>query len=153
VTQYRVDLAQSYNNLGSHLQAMGRLRESEPALREALVIHQKLVADLPGVPQRRGDLALSYLAKAKNLDGKTLYGLARVCALASTAAQDDGKLAEAYAARALEFLRSAQTAGHFKDVSRVAHLKKDVDFAALHPRAEFTRFVDELQRGNKAEAK
>src|SRR5262249_35442352 len=79
------------------------------------------------------------LAEAKGATGNTLYDLACVCALAAAAVQDDAKLQDQYAARAVELLRQAVARG-YKDA---APLKKDTDLDALRGREGFKRLVAE----------
>jgi tetratricopeptide (TPR) repeat protein len=57
VPQYRLELAGSHNNLGNLLVVLGRRTEAEAAYRQALLLQEKLAADLPAVPQYRLELA------------------------------------------------------------------------------------------------
>jgi len=49
-----------YDQLSEALQALGRTQEAEEALRRGLAIHQKLVADHPGVESHARDLGWRY---------------------------------------------------------------------------------------------
>jgi hypothetical protein len=68
---------------------------------------------------------------AKESDGPTLEGLARLCALAAAAG------GESYAARAVELLRQAAGKGH-RDT---AYLKDGSDLTSLHSRADFQNLL------------
>ncbi len=80
---------------------------------------------------------------AKDADGPTLEGLARLCALASVVVHEGQKSAEAaaiqeqYAARAVELLRQAAGKGHRDS----AYLKEGTDLAALRQRADFQQLL------------
>jgi hypothetical protein len=99
------------------------------------------------------------LAKAPKLSGKALYNLARVFALAAGAARQDGrlaavdreKLAADYAPRAVELLRRAHKAGHFKAPEPLQSLKQDSDFEPLRSDAGFKGLLAEMEAaGDKA---
>jgi hypothetical protein len=81
------------------------------------------------------------LAAAKEVTGDTLYDLACVCALASTAVKDNAQLQDQYAARAVELLRQAVAKG-YKDID---HLKKDDDLKPLRQREDFRKLMEELE--------
>jgi serine/threonine protein kinase/tetratricopeptide (TPR) repeat protein len=83
------------------------------------------------------------LVKAEDLPGGSLYKLAGVCALASAAAKgaDAPRLAEQYAARAVELLRQAAARG-YKDA---AGMKNDRDLDALRDRADWQKLLAELE--------
>jgi serine/threonine-protein kinase len=83
------------------------------------------------------------LAQAKDVNADMLYDLACVCSLASAAVKNDAKLADRYAARAVDLLRQAVAKG-FKDVE---HLKKDSDLDPLRGRDDFKKLVAELESG------
>jgi serine/threonine protein kinase/tetratricopeptide (TPR) repeat protein len=72
------------------------------------------------------------LAAAKDAGPDQIYNAACVCALAA-AAQQDGQLAEQYAARAVQLLRRAVTQGFLN----FEHMKKDPDLVLLRARADF----------------
>ena len=87
-------------------------------------------------------------AKATNL-----YNAACLLSLSSSAAAGDKKLpepkrkelAERYAVRAVELLGQARLAGFFKNPKNIAHLTKDSDLGALRTRADYKKFLHELQ--------
>ena len=92
------------------------------------------------------------LATAKDLTSVRLYNLACVCALASAAvkdAKDPGadaaRLAEQYAARAVELLRQAVTNGY----NDAALMKQDRDLDALRDRADFQKLTAALEAKRK----
>jgi tetratricopeptide (TPR) repeat protein len=82
------------------------------------------------------------LTEAKDVTGDTLYGVARVYALAAAKVTGDPRprLADAYAARAVELLRQAVAKGY----KNAAHLKQDKDLDALRGRQDFTELVAKL---------
>jgi hypothetical protein len=98
------------------------------------------------------------LTERKEVNAARLYDLACVCALALAAAHQDTKLPQAqrdqlgeeYAVRAIELLAKAQTAGHFKDRTKVEHLKKDTDLDGLRGRDDFQELVDALDEAAHA---
>jgi tetratricopeptide (TPR) repeat protein len=55
------------------------------------------------------------------------------------------ELAERYATRALGLLSDARVAGFFKDAERIAHIAKDSALEPLRTRADFKKFLQELQ--------
>jgi serine/threonine-protein kinase len=86
------------------------------------------------------------LAQAKDVNAPTLYDLACVCSLSSAAVKNDAKLADRYAARAVELLREAVAKG-FKDIE---HLKKDTDLDPLRGRDDYRKLLKELEEKTKA---
>jgi tetratricopeptide (TPR) repeat protein len=92
------------------------------------------------------------LAEAKDVTGDTLYDLTCVCAIAAAGAKDAQtpgadarRLAEGYAARAVELLRRALAKG-FQGAARV---NKDKDLDALRERADFKELLAEWQARKK----
>jgi hypothetical protein len=86
------------------------------------------------------------LTLAKDADGPTLEGLARLCALASAAGGERepakaAELGEQYAARAVELLRQAVGKGYRDSV----YLKKGTDLAPLRQRADFQKLLAEAE--------
>jgi tetratricopeptide (TPR) repeat protein len=91
------------------------------------------------------------LAEGKDLPGGVLYALARVYALSAKAVHagqfkgavlpqaERDKLAEQYAAHAIDLLRKAQGAGFFKLQANVAQLKGDRDLDWLREREAFKK--------------
>jgi serine/threonine-protein kinase len=75
-----------------------------------------------------------------------LYDLACVCALASAAVKGDAKLADRYAARAVELLRQAVAKG-YRDVE---HVQKDPDLGLLRGREDFQKQLKDLEAKPKA---
>ncbi len=59
-TNYRRDLALSYNNLGVLLRNTGRHKEAEVAYQNALAIRKQLREDIPSLAEVRQDLAATY---------------------------------------------------------------------------------------------
>jgi serine/threonine protein kinase/Tfp pilus assembly protein PilF len=59
-SEFRHELAGSYNNRGMVMRAMGRLKEAEEDWNEALSIREKLAAEFPGNLDFRQNLAGSY---------------------------------------------------------------------------------------------
>jgi serine/threonine protein kinase/tetratricopeptide (TPR) repeat protein len=80
-----------------------------------------------------------------SLSALYLYNLACVCSLCSAAARRDTALAKAeqdnraeqYAARAIEFLKKARTAGYFKSAAAMEGMRKDKDLDAVRQRPDF----------------
>jgi WD40 repeat protein len=100
------------------------------------------------------------LAQAKDVSTATLYDLACVCAIASStvkggkiAGTDAARLAELYAARAVELLRSVIAKG-YKDIE---HMKKDDDLKSLREREDFQKLLKQAEssvsRRNAAKVK
>ena len=54
-----------------------------------------------------------------------------------------------YAGQALALLRRAKAAGFFKDRAKIERLKRDSDLAPLRQRADFQKFVAELEAAAK----
>ena len=87
-------------------------------------------------------------AKASNL-----YDAACLLSLSSSSAAGDKKLpvpkrkelAERYATRAVELLTDARVAGFFKNPENIAYTAKDPGLEALRTRADFKKFLQELQ--------
>jgi hypothetical protein len=85
-------------------------------------------------------------------DGQGRYDAACVLALAAQAARTDpdlsdaarARIADQYAARALDLLRRAREAGHFQTESRRTLLRDDPDLEALRGRAEFQAFLAQV---------
>jgi hypothetical protein len=79
--------------------------------------------------------------------------VAYVHSLCSAAAANDAslppaereRLADQYGARAVELLRKAQEAGHFKNPGRVEHLKTDKDLDPIRNRSDFQAFLADLE--------
>jgi tetratricopeptide (TPR) repeat protein len=105
------------------------------------------------------------LAEGKDLPGGALYTLARVYARSATVVQagqhkgaalpqaEREKLAEQYAAHAIELLRRAQEAGIFKLQANVAHMKGDRDLDLLREREGFKKLNIETRPKDRSAAK
>jgi hypothetical protein len=86
--------------------------------------------------------------------GGFLYGLAGVYSLASAATgsdaaltpEDRSRLAEQYAARAVELLRHAQAADYFAHPTRLDKLKSDKDLDPLRSRPDFQKLLAGMGR-------
>lgn len=113
------------------------------------------------VKVRQSLARLEELGSRVVLTGDLLYDAARVCALSSTAARRDfelpqneqEKLAEQYAAHALELLAKARTAGSFKNRARLEQLQKDTDLDSLRSREDFKKLVADLEKEAKPSAR
>lgn len=83
---------------------------------------------------------------------------AAVCGLCVAAAKRDSTLAkdelsrlvEQYAARSLEFLAQANSAGYYRTAAQIDKLKRDRRFEALRQRNDFHQFIGELDRRARA---
>ncbi len=88
------------------------------------------------------------LGQLPQLPGSTCYNIARIQALNAASAGRDAarplaqreKLAEEYARKAVALLHRAAAAGYFASPTNVAHLDKDADLDALHPRTDYAAF-------------
>ena len=58
---------------------------------------------------------------------------------------DPAKLKEQYAARSVELLRKAESAGFFKDKKNIEHMKKDTDLEPLRQREDYKKLLKELE--------
>jgi serine/threonine protein kinase/tetratricopeptide (TPR) repeat protein len=88
------------------------------------------------------------LAAAKDVDSGTLYNVACVCAIVSSAVKDANipgagatRLAETYSTRAVELLQQAVAKGY----KEAALMKKEKELDALRDREDFKRLVGELE--------
>jgi eukaryotic-like serine/threonine-protein kinase len=85
------------------------------------------------------------LAANQSMPADTLYNLACVCSLCSTAVRLDAQLAKAEqerraeqcAARAVELLKRAKAAGFFEAAARMEEMRKDKDLDALRERRDY----------------
>jgi serine/threonine protein kinase len=101
------------------------------------------------------------LANKPSLDGGDYLAAAKVFAAASAAVRRDTNLtgadreqqAEAHAARAVEMLKKAQGAGHFKITANIARMEKDTDLKLLRQREDFNKLVAELETSKQPEKK
>jgi len=99
------------------------------------------------------------LTSRKDVSGATLYDAACVFSLSSQAVTGDQKrpeaerkrLAERYAARAVELLTQARAKGCFENAEVVEHMKKDTDLDPLHSGEDFQKFIQELDKRKKHE--
>src|SRR5262249_53214413 len=133
--------AQALDKLGRHADAvqdwdralsLNAVPAGEPGIRSSRAVSLARAGD-----HARAVAEADALAAAKGATGSALYDLACACALAAAAVQDDAKLQDRYAARAVELLRQAVAKG-FKDA---AHMNKDRDLHALRDRAGFKSLV------------
>ena len=91
---------------------------------------------------------------ADSASGKSsiLYDAATIFSLAARAVAQDAQLtqdnrdvlSEAHLTRAIDLLRQAQAAGHFKNIRSVEKAHDDPDLAPLKPREDFKRFLNSL---------
>lgn len=72
------------------------------------------------------------------------FQLAAVCALAAASAKEPQS--EMYAARAVELLQQARTAGAFTDAALVQKLRTSTDFQALRTRQDFQALLEQLPK-------
>jgi serine/threonine-protein kinase len=94
----------------------------------------------------------SKLIAGQNVAGDTLYGAACVFALCVPAARagsqrsvhDREKLAEQYAARAMELLERLRCTRYFADVQHRQNFEKDTDLQAVRGRGDFQVFLKKL---------
>jgi serine/threonine-protein kinase len=94
------------------------------------------------------------LAQEEDVRTDSLYQLARIFSLCSEAVRldtqitpaDRAKLAAQYAARAVELLTWAHSAGYFKDPVHLQTLEKDNDLDSLRRREDFRKLVKDLAR-------
>jgi serine/threonine protein kinase/tetratricopeptide (TPR) repeat protein len=101
------------------------------------------------------------LASQTSTPGFILYNAACVFALSSVTVRQDARLstgdqdqlAGQYAAHAVNLLAQAHTAGYFKAVERIDHLKKDSDLDSLRPREDFKHLLGELEKAAETWAK
>jgi serine/threonine-protein kinase len=142
-SDHRIDLARCHCNLGNLLKARGQFKEAEQAYRQALDICRKLVGT---GDHRNAVLEVDSLVSGKNVQCATFCDAARVFALASASIKNNAKLADQYAARAVELLRKARDAGYFKDPARVANMKKDSDLDSLRSRDDYKKLVADLEK-------
>ena len=125
--------------------------------RDRLRAHRALVRAYAG--DRDAALAeANELAAGAGPAAALLYDLARVHAALSSAAGNYPRLAPDRreqavtqgAARALELLGRARTAGYFRHSAQVDRMRDDPDLEPLRPRAEFQKLLDELGRAPPA---
>ncbi|HTU92076.1 MAG TPA: tetratricopeptide repeat protein [Gemmataceae bacterium] len=101
----------------------------------------------------------SELAGGKALSGLRLYQLASVYGRCIQVVPDDTKLSRAeqakltedYAGRALALLVRARTAGFFKKMAALERLQGNDDFDLLRPRADFQKWLAEVEKAGKGE--
>jgi len=89
------------------------------------------------------------MAESKDVTPHTLYIAAIVYALASTYVTNDAKLADQYAARAVELLREALEAGFFKPPGMVKHMQKEDRLDSLRSRDDYKKLVADLEGNGK----
>jgi serine/threonine-protein kinase len=152
------------------LARLGRAEEARAALAEAarlpdaaddstLVATRVLVRAALAEHREVPELA-ERLARDRNLAGHRLYELARGCAVARQAADQDSNLPAAekeavvkrLAGTALEFLRRAEAVGYFQDGVAVQRLMDEADFVGLRSAGEFKDLVKRLQSLGKGPA-
>jgi tetratricopeptide (TPR) repeat protein len=86
------------------------------------------------------------LGSLKELTASHLYDLARVHALAAGAAAGDLPTARSYADRAVELLRRAAAAGHFKKPQAIKRVRNDPDLKAIQAHAAFQKLIKEWSK-------
>jgi hypothetical protein len=140
--------------LGRHAEAIG-------ALKECIALEDgppqgRFRAGLAYALARAGNLAqavaqMSAIDAASEMTPADCYTLARVWALVAAASAKDKSLpaSEQCADRALGWLRKARDGGLFKDPRALAHIKADSDQDSLRGRADYKKFVAELEAASK----
>jgi serine/threonine-protein kinase len=103
---------------------------------------------------RQGDHAAAVAEARRFTDSPTapadtLYFLAGVLAAAAEATKSDSPTSDKYAAEALALLRRAHAAGYFKSPAQLKDLKQEKEFDPFRSRADFQRFVAEVEKGVK----
>ena len=104
---------------------------------------------------RAGDhirAALEATAIAASANNAAFYNSACIYSLAVVAAAEDmsleqtrrSELAEDYAIQAINLLKRAHVAGHFKAAANVEHMKKDADLDSLRIRADFKNLLSDI---------
>jgi serine/threonine protein kinase/tetratricopeptide (TPR) repeat protein len=96
-----------------------------------------------------GTRAMNEILAAGTWPAWVQYYAARVFALAAAAVRDDVPLRERYEERAVELLRQARARNYFRPAGRVEELKTDKDLAAVQGRADFRKFVAEVEQASK----
>jgi hypothetical protein len=135
-------------------------RLPDAADHSTLVATRLLLQTSPGDYRGVPELA-ERLAKDRQLAGHRLYELARGCAVAYTAANQDrnlpaaerGAVVKLLARAALEFLRRAAAANYFQDGLTVQKLVDEADFVTLRSAGEFKDLVKKLQSRGKGPAR
>jgi eukaryotic-like serine/threonine-protein kinase len=102
----------------------------------------------------RATAEVEALVSEGRAQGPDLNLFAEVYSLGSAAAAKDTlvppaereKLADQYGGRAVELLRMARAAGHFRDPARRADLKEHKNFDAIRARADFEELLVELEK-------
>jgi tetratricopeptide (TPR) repeat protein len=139
--------AEPLNRLGRHAEA---LEDLERALalgngREQTALRLERARTWARLKDHaRATTEANVLAQADDASAEDLYDAACVYALAATAAHDDPKQAEQYAARAVQLLRQGVAKGY----REMEDLKNDSDLASLRERDDFRKLLSELQEKN-----
>jgi tetratricopeptide (TPR) repeat protein len=168
----RADLMLAYINRALAVGAMGRAADAAADWERALAhdvglftnlmkFHRAMMEGrLPGkdsTPFYRESYAAT-MAEMERVDQaffvmpSCLYQWAAICALSSTAAEADARLAEAerrrraerYAAAGVALLRRVAAGGYFRAPGRIEQLKNDHELDALRSRPDFRDFLREL---------
>jgi hypothetical protein len=127
----------------------GVMRPFNQMKRALTVAH---LGDHARATKEAADLAAA--AAGGHIEAGMLAEAACVHAVASAAAARDarlpeaerGRLADRYAARAVELLRRARAAGYFDTPQRLQETRKATDFAPLRSRKDFQDLLAELSR-------
>jgi tetratricopeptide (TPR) repeat protein len=174
VPDYQDDLAWRYNDLGDFYRSTGQPRQAEAAYQQALPVVDQLVHEHPTIPDYQRTLAATLARVGEHVRatreiqawaskpgpmGSILRWEARVYALACLGARKDpnlsaaerDRLAEYYAARAIELLAEARANGRFKMWIDVADLTKEKDFDALRSRQDFKQLLADLEKTKAGE--
>jgi len=156
------DLVGARDAYAKGLATCDRFLRKHPTDREFLSLRDRTESRLAGAAAGLGDDA-----RATGLAGEvvkrgqgsieTMYNAARAFSLAARAASRDDKLsaqeksrlADEYAARALELLKRLQAAGAFKTSQNLELLKKDTDLDFVRGRDDFKKLVAEIEAGTK----
>jgi serine/threonine protein kinase/tetratricopeptide (TPR) repeat protein len=98
----------------------------------------------------RGLTEASALVDSPDATGDVLFAAARACAVSCRLATDDSRLAEAYGGRAVELLAKARARGYFNDSYHVVMVKRERDLVAIRLRSDYVKFIQGLERDQKA---
>jgi tetratricopeptide (TPR) repeat protein len=143
--------AQALDRLGRHPEAVkdwDRALELNDTLAKEPSVRRGRAQSLARAGEHARAVAeVNALAEVKGVDGSTLYDLACVCALAADKVTGDTgpRLAEEYAARAVELLRHAVAKGY----KNAAHVSEDKALDALRGRDDFKNLLAELKAKQK----
>jgi hypothetical protein len=142
--------------LGRHAEALKDYDRAEQLAgglgAEPVSLSRALSLAHAGKPEQAGQEVAALVAGGKAAP-HVLYKGARAYAACAAAGNIGTKLAEAYAARALDLLRRAGAAGFFEKPAAVEGLKKDKEFAGLRSHGGFAALLAELEAKLKTQGR